>query len=107
MKPKLVDSQTCEYHGLSTMQSKQECIAAGHKAGLTDGGSGENWKDYQSKTKKKDGEPCGCLGLSPGIIYFNDLKLGQCKKSTPCHTGMNCICVSKGILGIMNIIQHE
>ena len=104
--PKLIDRGTCEDQGLLTIRSRQECIAAGHKAGLTDGGSGEDWQKYQKQTKKKAGEPCGCLGLNPGVIYFNDPN-EQCEKSKTCNPDMNCICVSKGMIYITETILNK
>ena len=100
VKPVLVDSGTCEEHGYLTIHNKQECAGAGHKAGLLDGGSGEDYKKYVSLLKKaKKTDPCGCIGLKSGTIHFNNLTAinPQCIESTKCHAGMNCICVSKGI----------
>ena len=94
----MVDSLSCEERESLTIQSKQECVAAGHKAGLTNGGSGDDWLDYMSKINKKDGGPCGCIGIKPGELYFNGP--GQCTQSTTCHPTMNCVCASKGITNL-------
>ena len=103
----LVDSGTCEEHGYLTIHNKPECAAAGHKAGLLDGGSGEDYNKYTSLLKKaKKTDPCGCIGLKSGTIHFNNLTAinPQCIESTKCHAGMNCICVSKGIQKIKTLV---
>lgn len=101
--PVLVDTETCEEHGFLTIHNKQECIGAGHKAGLFRGGSGEddwkkNKKAYQLEVTKKDGEPCGCIGTKAGEpLHFNNKTMGQCTTARTCHPGMNCVCASTGI----------